>query len=507
MMPLSTAFCTLISAPWRTPVWLLALLLLLAAPLAHAQAPAWQEVQAPGGTGYSEVLATATDAVGNVYLAGGFRGTVSFGSTTLRSSTNDQDDVFVAKRSAATGAFVWAQQAGAPGRDYVSGLAVRGNDVFLTGAFSSGQIVFGSTTLFNPGFNYTLLNFNGFVAKLTDAGTSSSFAWAQGFGGAQGGAVPTGIAVNGPNVYVAGTFGNPASTFGAFTLQNAVAVGSTDIFLAKLVDAGTSGGFAWATRMGGTGLDESNALVSNGTALYLAGHFKSPTATFGPTTLNLTNPYGTVNGDAFVARFSDLGTAPHYDWVVQSSSPGAERAVGLATGPGCVYVAGWFYSGTGNFGTVAVPSLGAVDGFVGKIVDSGTAGTFAWVRGLGGVLSDDASAVAVQGSNVYVGGTFEGPATFGASTATSQGQGTLRRGDIFVAKLVDAGTTAQVLWAQTAGGSASDKVNALAVVGTRVYAAGSVVPPATFGTRTIAGPTGGGAVGFLASFTDAVGLA
>jgi hypothetical protein len=44
----------------RPALGLLALLLLLlAAPLARAQAPAWQEVLAPGGTGYSEVLATA----------------------------------------------------------------------------------------------------------------------------------------------------------------------------------------------------------------------------------------------------------------------------------------------------------------------------------------------------------------------------------------------------------------------------------------------------------------
>ncbi|MGI4734622.1 MAG: T9SS type A sorting domain-containing protein [Janthinobacterium lividum] len=490
----------------RSALGLLALLLLLlAAPLARAQAPAWQEVLAPGGTGYSEVLATTTDAAGNVFIAGRFRGGITFGSTQLTSIT-PESDLFVAKRSAATGQFVWAQRAGGEGYDYVSGLAVRGNEVYLTGTFSSSGIRFGNTTLLNPYFSIFLDSYSGFVAKLTDAGTSSSFAWAVNFGGI-GGAAGTGVAVNGSSLYVTGTFGNPNATFGPITLQNAVARGSTDVFLAKLTEAGSTASFVWATRMGGTDADESTALVCNGSTIYLAGEFKSPTATFGSTTLNISNPYGLYPGDAFVARLSDLGTAPRYDWVVQNTGAGESRALSLATGPGGVYVAGWFNSSVVRFGSVTVPRLGAVDGFVGKIVDSGTAGTLAWVKALGGALSDFASAVAVQGNSVYVGGFFEGPATFGSTTATSQGTGTLRRGDAYVAKLLDSGPTAQVQWALTAGGTSSDIVNALAVVGTQVYAAGRVVPVATFGIRTISGPTGGGEVSFLASFTDAVGLA
>jgi hypothetical protein len=490
----------------RRSAWWLLVLLLLAAPLARAQqAPTWQEVQAPGGTGYSEVLATATDAAGNVFIAGRFRGSISFGSTGLTSIT-PEGDAFVAKRSAATGQFVWAKQMGGEGYDYVSGLAVRGNEVFLTGTFSSSGIAFGNTTLLNPYFSVFLDSYSGFVAKLTDAGTSSSFAWAVNFGGT-GGAAGTGVAVNGSSLYVAGTFGNPSATFGPFTLQNAVARGSTDVFLAKLTDAGSTAGFTWATRMGGTAADESTALVNNGSTIYLAGEFKSPTATFGTTTLNISNPYGLYPGDAFVARLSDLGPAPRYDWVVQGAGGGESRALSLATGPGGVYVAGWFNSNAGVFGPVAVPRLGAVDGFVAKIADSGTAGTFAWAKGLGGALSDFATAVTVQGSSVYVGGFFEGPATFGSTTATSQGTNALRRGDVYVAKLTDGGPTAQVQWALTAGGTSSDIVNALAVVGTRVYAAGRVVPVATFGPRTVSGPTGGGEVSFLASFTDAAGLA
>ena len=504
-MPFFTATTSPNLTARRPALGLLALLLLLlAAPLARAQTPAWQEVLASGGTGYSEVLATATDAAGNVFIAGRFRGSITFGSTQLASITSESD-AFVAKRSAATGQFVWARRVGGEGYDYVSALAVRGNEVYLAGSYSSSGIALGSTTLLNPYFSVFLDSYSGFVAKLTDAGSSSAFAWAVGYGG-YGGAAASGVALNGSSLYLTGTFGNPNATFGPITLQNAVARGSTDVFLAKLTEAGSTASFVWATRMGGTDADESTALVCNGSTIYLAGEFKSPTATFGGTTLNLSNPYGLYPGDAFVVRLSDLGTAPRYDWVVQGG--GSEvRATGLATGPGGVYVAGWFNRTAGLFGSINVPSLGSIDGFVGKIVDSGTAGTFAWVKGLGGALTDEASAVAVQGSNVYVGGYFQGPATFGSTTATSQGHSSPRWGDIYVAKLVDAGPTAQLLWAQTAGGTAFNNVNALAVVGTRVYAAGRVVPPVTFGTRTISGPTGGGEVSFLASFTDAASLA
>lgn len=70
------------------------LLLLLNSVLAQAQAPVWQTAIATGGGG-SRVEATVTDASGNVYVAGGFSGTVNFGNTTLVSAGSS--DIFVAK--------------------------------------------------------------------------------------------------------------------------------------------------------------------------------------------------------------------------------------------------------------------------------------------------------------------------------------------------------------------------------------------------------------------------
>ena len=70
--------------------------------LAQAQAPAWQMALAAGGGG-SRVDATVADVSGDVYVAGGFYGMFSFGSTTLVSAGSS--DIFVAKWSSSSNRF------------------------------------------------------------------------------------------------------------------------------------------------------------------------------------------------------------------------------------------------------------------------------------------------------------------------------------------------------------------------------------------------------------------
>ena len=474
-------------------MWLL--VLLLASPLAHAQAPAWQSVVSPGG-GTSGVYATATDASGNIYTAGGFSGTVTFGSTTLTSA--GARDLFVAKWSPVTGSFVWAQQAGGSGEEYVNSMTVSGNSVYIVGVFGSSQVVLGNATLPNTGYSSTGNNYDGYVAKLTDAGSSGSFTWAQGFGGS-GSEYGNGVAVIGARVYVSGVFTSPTASFGTINLLNAgTTAGTSDAYVAKLTDAGSSSSFGWAERLGGPGSDFCSSLASNGTSLYLAGSFSGATATFGPTTL--TNSTAGVE-DVFVVRLTDQGAAPSYNWVQQAGGSSTDQALRIAVSPGSVYLAGRFNSTTATFGSTVLTNAGGLDAYVAKLTDTNSAGTFAWAQAMGGPSSDYAYALAVRGSSVYVGGVFQSTATFGTSTATSRGLT-----DVFVARLVDAGPTAQVAWVQSAGGTGTDDLFSIILIGNRVYAGGDVTPPATFGSLSVAGPTGVGIVGFLASITDAAGL-
>lgn len=73
----------------------LGLLLLWLAMCGQAQAQTLDWQTAVAAAGDVQVQASTTDANSNVYLAGGFAGTATFGGTTL-STTNGQE-VFVAK--------------------------------------------------------------------------------------------------------------------------------------------------------------------------------------------------------------------------------------------------------------------------------------------------------------------------------------------------------------------------------------------------------------------------
>ena len=142
-----------------------------------------------------------------------------------------------------------------------------------------------------------------FVAKLTDGGATSGFAWAQRAGGT-GSEFPRVLAASGGSVYVAGYFASPTAGFGPVTLTSA---GNADVFVAKLTDEGATGGFAWAQRAGGAGNEGANALALRGSSVYVAGGFASLTADFGPVTLANVNPSPNPNPYlGFLASLTDM---------------------------------------------------------------------------------------------------------------------------------------------------------------------------------------------------------
>jgi hypothetical protein len=229
---------------------LLAGLLLGLIATAQAQAPAWQAVATAAPLNANSgalVTASATDANGNIYVAGAFIGSINLGGATYTSGRTR--GAFVAKWHPATQSFAWVQQMQSTDLQVVTALAISGSQVYLAGTFY-GTADFGSTTLTSAGSG------DGFVAKLTDAGSSASFAWAQRMGGA-GYDNANGLAVSGSSVYVAGLVNSTAS-FGGSSYTSA---GSTDGFITKLIDAGSSATFAWTQLMGGPGPDHATGLA------------------------------------------------------------------------------------------------------------------------------------------------------------------------------------------------------------------------------------------------------
>ena len=484
---------------------LFALLWLLAgATGAWAQAPSWQA--ALGESGVSGVQAVATDPAGNVYLTGFFVGSANFGPVILYSAGGS--DVFVAKWTPAAG-FVWALSGGGNDEDNAVAIAVQGSSVYITGNFSSHTVVIGNTQLTNAGPTVAPITTDVFVAKLTDAGLTAAFNWAEQAGGT-GYDMAHAVAVRGTDVYVAGEFRAPSAAFGqsGVTLSGAGTGLSCDGYVAKLIDGGPFGVFLWAQRLGGTGYDYANALVASPTGVYVGGTYSSGSLQVGTT--RLSNQGG---DDAYVASLVDNGFSSSFAWAQNVGDRGDERGDALTGRGNNLYLAGSFNGGSLRVGSNTLYNAGSgttFDTYVVKLTDGGSAGAIGWAQQAGGPQDDYATAVAASGTSIYLTGYFQSPyAAFGttvlANVSPAPVQGSWQA-DVFVARLADAGATGSFAWARQAGGPRFDRGLGVAVAGPNVYVGGTVGGPASFGSIPLALPARE-PLAFLASLADPVGLA
>ncbi len=302
-----------------------------------------------GGTSTDKAWYVRTLADGSAILTGYFRGTATFGSTTL-TSTGGSDDIFVAKVDA-SGSFVWATQAGGTtSTDEGVGVSTLADgSTIVTGVFE-GPATFGSTTLAGTGAADI------FVAKINPSG---SFVWVTQAGGTSTDeAFRTSTLADGSAI-VEGYFTGAAS-FGPFTLTSA---GAEDYFVAKVDSSGT---FLWATRAGGTGDDGTeswgvSALV-DGSAI-VSGSFEN-TADFGSTTLTSAGDW-----DVFVAKVDSSGS---FLWATQGGGSGEDKGWDVGTlADGSAIVAGPF-DGTAAFGSTTLTTF-AGDAYVVKVVSPSAA--------------------------------------------------------------------------------------------------------------------------------------
>lgn len=228
----------------------------------------WQRVEAPLQGTTSQVRAMATDASGNVFVAGSFIGRVGFGTTQLQSI--DNIDMFVAKWNTATSTWAWATSGGGRYTDAAYGIAVSGGNVYVTGYFTGisgiGSAVIAGQVI-NSGGSQDV-----FLAKYVDNGNNFSNGWVATGGGTLDD-VGNGVAVRGTSVYVVGTF--VSSTSASIAGQALAGAGSTDAFLAKFTDNGTSVGNGWAASAGGPGADAGQAVAADAGNVYATGSFAS----------------------------------------------------------------------------------------------------------------------------------------------------------------------------------------------------------------------------------------
>ena len=175
-------------------------------------------VRAGGNGGTDDAYDATMDNAGNIYVAGYFHDTATFGAFTLFSHGND--DAFIAKYSS-TGTVQWVVQAGDTLGDRAYDISSNAAGTFVvTGSFED-TVSFGATSLISSGDKDI------FVAEYN---TSGIVQWAVRAGGA---GFDRGYGIvndNSGNVYVTGIY-EQSATFGSDLLTSA---GLRDLFLSKI---------------------------------------------------------------------------------------------------------------------------------------------------------------------------------------------------------------------------------------------------------------------------------
>ncbi|TAE58366.1 MAG: T9SS C-terminal target domain-containing protein [Bacteroidetes bacterium] len=241
-----------------------------------------------GGGSNDEGYSISGDAAGNLYVAGYFNQTATFGSVSL--TTSGISDAFIAKYND-SGDVLWAAKAGGNSDDRARSVATdaQGNS-YLAGYYTSASAAFGTVSLAGGAGDHS------FVAKYAPDGT---LVWAKAL---HGDSKAQAVAVYGENIYVCGGFSGDTLQVGPSLL---LIEGNQDLYVARFDLSGTA---TWGLKQnsGGESNEFATCLDTDGTGnLYTAGYFDSDPIAFGPSTLS-----NTRNGfDLFVARLGTGSTA------------------------------------------------------------------------------------------------------------------------------------------------------------------------------------------------------
>lgn len=182
--------------------------------------------------------------------------------------------------------------------------------------------------------------------------------------------------------------------------------------------------------------------------------------------------------------------SPNWQWAAQSNGSGVGQLKSMAVdAAGNSYEVG-FFTGSIQFGAIALVSQGRSDVFVAKL---SSAGGWEWAVAAGGTGSDNATGVTIDATGrIFISGSFSSQASFGASTLTSQGDM-----DVFVAQISPLG---KWQWATAAGGPGQDRACAVAVGSAGdLVVGGQFAETATFGTNQLV--SNGNSDAFVARLT------
>ena len=314
---------------------------------------------------------------------------------------------------------------------------------------------------------------------------SQNTQWAKSFGGT---ASDKGISIGTDSlgfIYISGYYNNEA-TFGGITLSNTNQWQfdfNKENFVAKL---DSTGNVIWAVPGGDQedGCCDDRALgmhVTPGGDVFITGTFWSDYY------LGVPGSPGTVTVPAYQLNEDDnsllakIDTDGNPEWVIGFGTDDSDdHSYDVKVdADGFIYVTGFFIGETAEFDgfTLLNPNfVWPYDplGYIGKLDPDGN---WLWVDIFEGIKDEvgsrDNRLAIDQSSNIYVVGSFEGTATYGPFTITSNGEW-----DAFVFKM---DTDGNWLWAEGFGSNKTDRANSIAVdVCDDVYITGEYRNPMVF---------------------------
>ncbi len=246
-----------------------------------------------GGTSSDIVMDVATDASGNVFIAGYTTSSTNIATAGAFDNTyGGAGDGFVAKFNS-NGVLQWGTYIGGTGDDDVQRIAVdNSGNVYAVGYTSSttGISSAGAFQLSRAGTEDT------YLLKLN--GTNGTRLWGTYYGDPNNAALEANalITVSGTDVYFVMRTATGSSNL---TTNGSVHIGGDDILLAKFNSSGTR---IWARLWGGTGDEQIGfgEIIADASGLYLGGATYSTSGIATGNYWDNTSPGGNV---AFLARF------------------------------------------------------------------------------------------------------------------------------------------------------------------------------------------------------------
>ncbi len=431
---------------------------------------AWSGVH--GGTGNDYAYAVTADAATNLYVAGVVEANGDVGCGTHSTSTRA---AFVARYSS-EGVCQWATYIEGSDDVFASAIAydsLSGN-IYVGGGFTQDIFVGGNTKTSAGGYD-------GFLAKISNDGTTTSTVWTTTFGAASDEYVFS-IAAGGSRVAVGGAFYD-TTTFGGSS--SATSQGDADAFIATYLD--TTGAYDTSWTAGGASWDSVNSLAArpSGSGFAALGVY-SGTADFGTGAGPVTSAGG---DDGFIVNYD---ASLHPAAARSFGGTGDDSAHGLVVDASDnILVSGYFQSSI-DLGNGAMTGDGSYSGFLAKYDSSLNLSSSTALTSTGMFIPEGIATDPTTGNTVLA-GHYTGTATIGSMQYTPHGT--------VDAIVVGFDSTGAMTWSGTLGGTDATESLGVAVSSSgRVLVVGDYSADVDLDTGTVA--SSGGSDFFLLGIQD-----